>query len=180
MTRAGGYPQNNVQKASQKQWTESFLCRMEADTGLSGVDCSICAGKAPPNANIHPRPPSPTSPLSLETDLQSLSWSSLIVHTQFPTFSKHGDVTLKVAEIISTTATWMRQRTRDDLGTHTPFMGCTGASPDLDGKPAGQLSTSALLTLRRHRCSSSQSGHLEGPRNPARQPHNSLTVATSL
>lgn len=44
----------------------------------------------------------------------------------------------------------------------------------------GQLSTSSLLTLRRHRCSSSQSGHLEGPGNPARQPpHNSLTMAMS-
>lgn len=31
-------------------------------------------------------------------------WSSLIAGTQFPTFSKHMDVTLKVAEIIFATA----------------------------------------------------------------------------
>lgn len=77
----------------------------------------------------------PHKPVSLETGLQSLLWSSLIVGIQFPTFSKHADVTLKVTEIIFTTATWMRPGTSDDLGTHTPFMGYTGASPDPDSKP---------------------------------------------
>lgn len=40
-----------------------------------------------------------------------------------------------MAEIVFTTATWMSQETGDDLGTHTSFMGCTGAIPDPDVKP---------------------------------------------
>lgn len=110
---------------------------MEAGAGLSAADwSSICAVKVAPRASIHrDLLPNIATIISGNRCAVCPLRSSLIAGTRFLTFSKHTDVTLKVAEIIFATAPWVRQGTRDDLGTHTLFMGCTGASPDPDAKP---------------------------------------------